>query len=664
MQIEVDKRSNRIVVHCAGRLDAHGAQVLEDEVLPLLRGTDLTVYLDLAGVDYLASAGIRSLIILVRSSAEGADPASPAVIRLRVVQLTPNVQQVLKTAGLLEDLTQRRLLARPSGPGAEPEDGYLQLLEQVRLSFPAPVSDPVKDGYFVQVVSQGLDRLDKLKTRRPFLGERTELDYEEAMRTTVPERMSSLEETVADLAGYMEGLFIWGHPRTQENVIPPASIPSIIGHLFASVYNPNIIWDEYGHRLGQAEVEVSSMCASMVGYDPASAAGIFTFGGTGTVIYGVKLGLEKAQPGAFSQGVRENLKVISSDAGHYSKLNALGWLGMGTDNLVTVPTDQDNSMGLPELESVLRSSLDRGEKIACIIATMGSTDAFGMDNLQFLVGLRDRLVEEYQLPYRPHIHADAVIGWAWAVFNDYDFDTNPLGFTPRTLRSLWDAHMGVRALELADSMGLDFHKTGYTSYVSSLFLCKDRDDLNLISRDTSSMPYLFQFGNYHPGVFTMETSRSGGGVLAALANLKAFGKEGYRAILGHIVTMAESLRHHLENSPYAVVANSYNYGPVTLFRLYPDGVEAKQTYKKEVLDPEATEQLLAHNDYNRRIFKVLQKQMEAGRGLALSITDSYRVAACGEPIVALKSFVMSPFVDEEAMGRLLKCLFEARSEVS
>ena len=63
-----------------------------------------------------------------------------------------------------------------------------------------------------------------------------------------------------------------------------------------------------------------------------------------------------------------------------------------------------------------RTALDSGKKIAAIIATMGTTDAFGLDDLQAIVAMRDSLVDEFQLSYRPHIHADAVIGWAWSVF--------------------------------------------------------------------------------------------------------------------------------------------------------------------------------------------------------------------------------------------------------
>jgi glutamate/tyrosine decarboxylase-like PLP-dependent enzyme len=363
-------------------------------------------------------------------------------------------------------------------------------------------------------------------------------------------------------------------------------------------------------------------------------------------------------------GIRQDLKVVSSEVGHYAKYSALGWLGIGMKNLVSVPTDEDNAMGLEELDTALRGLLDEGGRIACIIATMGTTDAFGVDNLEYIVRLRDRLVQEYDLPYVPHVHADAVIGWAWSVFNDYDFAGNPMKFPPRTLRSLWDAHIGMKSLALADSVGIDFHKTGYAPYISSLFLCKDRADLDLITRDKALMPYIFQWGNYHPGVFTMETSRSGGSVLAAWANLKFFGKEGYRALLGHIVTIAESLRSRLERAPYAVPVNDYNYGPVTLFRVYPEGVDAKTAYRIEASAPDSREQLLAHNEYNRKVFDVLHKQMESGEGLALSITERYRTAANGAPILAIKSFVMSPFADEDAMDRLMQCIEQARKEIA
>jgi L-2,4-diaminobutyrate decarboxylase len=669
MDIRVERRSNRVLVHCSGKLDAEGAAHLKGAVEPLIgemavNDSEMPVILEMQGVTELSPEGGYALAEMAGAAGGGsAGESGWSVPMLRVAHLSEHLWKTMVRDEYLRKHPD--LWASLAGQFAEkkPEEKQKEVLDRIRLAFPVPVSDPVHDAYFVQTVAKALDGMDKLKTSRPYLGERKPLDYGKARQVSIPDGMSTIEETVTELTGYLNGLTIWGHPLAQENVVPPASIPSIVAQIVASTYNPNIIWDEYSHRVAEAEVEASAMCASLVGYDPETSAGISTWGGTATIFYGIKLGLEKALPGSFREGVRQDAKILVSEVGHYAKISALGWLGIGTKNLVSIPSDRDNSMDLDALENSLRLLIEDRIPIAGIIATMGSTDAFGLDNLAAIVRLRDALVAEYCLEYRPHIHADAVIGWAWSVFNDYDFSANPMGFPQRTLRSLWDARSIIRHLGKADSVGIDFHKTGYAPYLSSLFLCKAQKDLNLISRDTESMPYLFQFGNYHPGIFTMETSRAGGSVLGALANLKHFGKEGFRALLGHIVSMAEYLRSRLEEGVHTRVVNDYNNGPVTLFRVYPEGVEAQEAYRREAWDPDAGEQLKAHNDYNRRIFDALHRQMEEGRGLALSITDHYRTAMCGGSILALKSFVMSPFVDEEAMDRLTGCIEEARREV-
>ncbi|MEX0585336.1 MAG: hypothetical protein WD176_01740, partial [Pirellulales bacterium] len=316
-----------------------------------------------------------------------------------------------------------------------------------------------------------------------------------------------------------------------------------------------------------------------------------------------------------------------------------------------------------DLEARARQALAAGRKIAAIVATVGTTDAFGLDDLEGIYALRERLVAEFQLDYRPHIHADAVIGWAWSAFNDYDFQANPLGFRGRTLRALAAAQNRIRFLKLADSIGIDFHKTGFTPYVSSLVLVADRGDFDRIARSRSTMPYLYQTGDYHPGMYTLETTRSGLGPMSALANLLLFGKEGLRTLLGHAVEMAEVLREHIEAHPDLVVLNGENVGPVTLFRVYPHGVNTFTIKDRERSDPTYRDRLLAHNEYNRKIFQRVHAEALAGEGVAISLTDCYRYTDYGEPIVALKSYVLSPFSDEDRMHTIISHVLSARDSL-
>src|SRR5688500_3406765 len=164
-------------------------------------------------------------------------------------------------------------------------------------------------------------------------------------------------------------------------------------------------------------------------------------------------------------------------------------------------------------------------------------------------------------------------------------------------------------------------------------------------------------------MYTLETTRSGAGPLAALANLLLLGKEGLRTLLGHAVEMAEVLREMIESHPDLTVLNGDNVGPVTLFRVYPHGVDTFTVKDQEYQDQSFRPKLIEYNDYNRRIFQRVQAEALAGRGVAISLTDNYRESASGEPIVALKSYVLSPFTDAERMHSVIEHVLAARKTV-
>jgi glutamate/tyrosine decarboxylase-like PLP-dependent enzyme len=164
-------------------------------------------------------------------------------------------------------------------------------------------------------------------------------------------------------------------------------------------------------------------------------------------------------------------------------------------------------------------------------------------------------------------------------------------------------------------------------------------------------------------MFTLETTRSATGPMAALANLLLLGKEGFRALLGHAVEMAEVLRERIESHPAVTVLNGDNVGPVTLFRAYPDGVDTFTVKAREQSDAEFQPQVRRFNEYNRRIFQRVHGEALAGRGVVISMTECYRHTEHGEPVAALKSYVLSPMADEARMESVLTRVLQARQEI-
>ena len=51
-------------------------------------------------------------------------------------------------------------------------------------------------------------------------------------------------------------------------MIAPATIPSIIGNLLPSIYNPNLVSEETSLSFAVVELEAASIAADLVGDDP------------------------------------------------------------------------------------------------------------------------------------------------------------------------------------------------------------------------------------------------------------------------------------------------------------------------------------------------------------------------------------------------------------
>jgi hypothetical protein len=128
--------------------------------------------------------------------------------------------------------------------------------------------------------------------------------------------------------------------------------------------------------------------------------------------------------------------------------------------------------------------------------------------------------------------------------------------------------------------------------------------------------------------------------------------------------MTQLLREHLEGHATTAVLNRDNFGTVTLFRAYPDGVDTFSVKEQEMDNHDFRETLLRHNEYNRKIYDYVHDEAMAGRGVVISLTDSYRQTRYGEPVTALKSFILSPFTDEANVEAVVEKVLEARGKIT
>jgi len=509
-------------------------------------------------------------------------------------------------------------------------------------------------GYIEQLLS-GIDsKKDPNKSTLGPIQEKSDNLYKEIVENAAtPNSGINMEEIVNKLIALSDG-----HPYHTRNfvtnVLPMASIPGIIGLLTTSILNGNNLWDVYGPAAAEAEVKVISMMSKLVGYDYTKSWGYTTWGGQGAVFSGLRLAIAKQFPNAKEEGVPNNLYCFASENAHYSLLKSVEATGIGSNHLIRVKAGSDFAMDITDLQEKMEAVIQKGGIPIYVVATTGTTDSFGIDDVKSIKEITTELEKKHQL--KPiHIHADSALGGFYSLFANYDFTNNPLNFEKDVLEGLMQINERMQYISIADSLCFDFQKLGQTPYLTSLFLVKNGESLGLLDLEEFETPYVGNrgYGSYHTG-YTLECSRMGSSI-AIYAALLAFGVEGYQQILANYVRVNIAFRKMLkERIPNMGITNEKNIGPITTFRIYQDTVQ----WDLEQSGQATTEQINLTNELNYELFEILGQQREdvffgdTKKQCLVDVSDSDERL----PIYVSKLFSISPYTEVEHLDHMITAI--------
>jgi glutamate/tyrosine decarboxylase-like PLP-dependent enzyme len=305
---------------------------------------------------------------------------------------------------------------------------------------------------------------------------------------------------------------------------------------------------------------------------------------------------------------------------------------------------------------------------------MATTDASAFDPVEEV----RNLIDKYPNPEgycKALLYCDSVIGWSWIVFKNYNFKTNPLGFSEEVLPYLEKNYNAIKGIFYADAFGVDFHKTGFSPYISSTFVYRNAKEFeSLLSRGVPA--YLQPRSPYNPLNYTLEVSRAATGSMAGWATLKFFGHEGFQSVLGGILENKVYLQKQIASYPELVCVNPSDYGLVTLVRIYPEGTDARLQFHNELGNPAWRRKLIEHNKLTQAIGDTLFNWFRSGKKINgkctpyLSFSTGFRTAEYNRElkdkeavVYAIKIFPLNVSITPEIMDHVLLCVVAARDEV-
>lgn len=337
----------------------------------------------------------------------------------------------------------------------------------------------------------------------------------------MPEEGSPLEDVIRHIERELIPESNWlHHPMAMGHQVAPPLPAAIWSEALIAALNQSIAVWEMSPVASIIETRVIRWMCDLAGLGPR-AGGTFTSGGTEATLTALLAARNARFPNGWERGIDGNPVIVCGAEAHYAVSRAAGILGIGTANLVTVPS-RDHRMDTGELETVLASLAARAVPVIAVVATAGSTPTGSFDDLARVADICEA--------HDHWLHVDGAHG-ASALLSD--------------------THRGLlRGIDRARSIAWDPHKMMLMPLSAGMLLVRDASDLDAAFAQRA--PYLFDEGEQQRardhGRRSFMCSRRAD-VLKVWIALQRYGRMGLASIHDHLCATAHALWSALRARP-------------------------------------------------------------------------------------------------------------------
>lgn len=369
--------------------------------------------------------------------------------------------------------------------------------------------------------------------------------------------------------------------------------------VISALNNSMAVW-EMSPVATVVEERVVAWMRALAGFGEGSG-GTFTSGGTEATFTALLAARAVWQPDAWEQGIRGPLPVVvHGEHAHYAVSRAVGELGIGTANCVSVPA-RDWRLD-PEALAATLERLDReGRAVLAVVATAGHTATGAFDDLEAVAEVCER--------FGVWFHVDGAHGAS-------------------ALLSAKHQHR-LRGIGRARSLAWDPHKMMLMPLSAGMLLMRDERDLTAAFRQRA--PYLFHGAtgerSLDIGTRSYQCSRRAD-AMKLWVSLQRLGADGIGALYDHLCDLTTSLH----------------------------GMIAERPRFESVHEPESNILCFRHEGDDAFQQELRERYNRSGRGwITATVLGGRRV---------LRVTVMNPRTTEAHLARLLDGLEATAAELS
>jgi aromatic-L-amino-acid decarboxylase len=281
-------------------------------------------------------------------------------------------------------------------------------------------------------------------------------DIKTKLPATPPQQPERMTEILADFEKIiLPGITHWNHPNFFAYFCTTGSAPGILGEMLMTALNVNgMLW-----RTSPAATELEEVTLDwlrqMVGL-PVGWEGVILDGASMSSMIAIATAreaiedLEVRVKGLAGRPEVPRLRLYISEQTHSSVEKGAIALGLGQENVIKIPTDDQFSLKPAELEMAIKTDIAAGYRPFFVCGTIGTTSSTAIDPLPAIADIAER--------YNLWFHVDGAYGGVTALLPEMrhlldgteradSFVVNPHKwlFTPLDLSTLYTKHPDILA---------------------------------------------------------------------------------------------------------------------------------------------------------------------------------------------------------------------------
>lgn len=456
----------------------------------------------------------------------------------------------------------------------------------------------------------------------------------------IPNNLHNQQLILNDSLKIFEGMMRYHSSSMLYNINPPTMFNTIVVSAITNLYNPNAAAKQTSAGILSMEKQIIRQLSDLVGWNTGKSAGLFTTGGKICISYGIKCGLNRCKNSRFEN----EPVVITSEINHFSIESVCYQLGLSRTSCKRVATTSQGIIDYNELSKVLNDMCKKNVPIACIIVSGGNTTHCPFENVNTVKEIVAKMVLKHNLTYTPYIYYDLVVGWPWLFFKNYNFAENSLHIEEKTLNKIKKSTQILEYAKLADGIGIDFHKAGFSPFANSTFLSQEDAELfSLLDADIAEKhrePYHYCFAN----------SRSSTAIVSTWNILQSTGILGFQSYIANLLHVTDIFIEKLPEQGFEIISPEYTYGFTTIIWL----CDMKKEMDFKSLLKQNKQSIYDANKYIFEFSEFLKNNSDTK--YCVRFLPKYCKAENQEYVGVLALLPMTPYINEQEAVNISKNL--------